>query len=103
MSSDGTDCILRPTQCCIHWRLCRSCRSQNWCQHHPDPVTENKGYKLLYNFNIFTDKVISARCPDLVYVDKEKKQTDIACVMDRNVVNKEKEKIDKYLNLLIEL
>jgi len=45
--------------------------------------------------------MISARFPDLVYIDKEKKQTyliDITCVMDRNVIDKEKEKIDKYLN-----
>jgi len=53
---------------------------------------------LLYDFNIFTDKMISARHPDLIYIDKEKKQMyliDIACVMDRNVIDKEKEKIDK--------
>ena len=50
--------------------------------------------------------MMSARRPDLVYADKEKKQIyliDIACVMDRNVVDKEKEKIDKYLYLMIEL
>jgi len=40
------------------------------------------------------------------WFDKEKKQTyliDTACVMNRNVIDKEKEKIDKYLNLMIEL
>ena len=34
----------------IHWCLCGSChfpRSQNWWQHHPEPVTENKYFKLL--------------------------------------------------------
>jgi len=50
--------------------------------------------------------MISARRPDLVYSDKEKKQTyliDIACGMDRNEIDKEKEMIDKCLNLMIEL
>jgi len=48
--------------------------------------------------------MISARCPDLVYVDKKKKRTyliDIASVMHSNVIDKKK--IDEYLNLMIEL
>ena len=93
----------------VHWCLCGHCgfpRSDNWWMHQPEPVSENSHYRLLYDFNIFTDKWISARRPDLVFLDKEVKCAyliDIACVMDRNVVSKETEKIDKYLNLRIEL
>ena len=50
--------------------------------------------------------MISARRPDLDYVDKQSRKTyliDIACVMDPNVMTKEKEKVDKYLSLMIGL
>ena len=84
----------------IHWSLCSSCgflRCDSWWEHHPESVLENKRYKLLYDF---TDHFIQARRPDLVYAVKLKKKTyliDIACVMDQNVLAKEKEKVDKYL------
>jgi len=93
----------------IHWCLCGSYgfqRSDRWWQHKPEPVLENDSFKILYDFNIFTDTRISARRPDLVLVDKEAKHSfliDVACVMDRNVVSKENEKVDKYLDLSIEL
>ena len=75
--------------------------TDSWWQHHPEPVLENERYKLLYDFNIFTDHMIQARRPDLVYVDKLQRKTyliEIACVMDTNVLIKEKE-----LSLTIEL
>ena len=55
---------------------------------------------MLYDFNIFTDYMIQAKRPDLVYVNKLQRKTyliDIACAMDTNVLTKEKEKVDKYL------
>ena len=93
----------------IHWSLCGSCgflRCDSWWQHHPESVLENERYKLLYDFNIFTDHLIQARRPDLVYVDKLKRKTyliHIAYVKDQNVLAKEKEKVDKNLSLMIEL
>ena len=83
----------------IHWCLCGSCgfqRSDKWWQHQPEQVLENASFKLLYDFNIFTDIRISARRPDLVFVDKSTMHTyliDVACVMDRNVLTKENEKV----------
>ena len=47
--------------------------------------------KLLWDFNIQTDKVIEARQPDLVLVDKEKKERqiiDIAIPGDTGVVKR---------------
>ena len=73
---------------------------------HPEPVVENENYNLFYDFNSITDHLISARRPNLVYVDKQSRKTyliDITFVMDRNVITKEKEKVDKYLSLMIEL
>ena len=67
---------------------------------------DNASYKLLYDFNIYTDRGIAARRPDLVLVDKMARCTkiiDIACVMDCHVIDKHKEKIEKYLDLAIEL
>jgi len=93
----------------VHWNLCGLCgfeRSSQWWYHHPEPVLDSPSYKLLYDFNIYTDRGITARRPDLVMVDKMTKCTtiiDVACVMDRHVVAKHQEKIDKYLDLAIEL
>ena len=60
---------------------------------------ENEDYKLLYDFNIRTDKKISARRPDIVVVDKNERRitlTDVACTQDKNVEDKEIEKVNKY-------
>ena len=45
-------------------------RAENWWEHQPEPAMENEDYKLLYDFNIRTDKKISARRPDIFVVDK---------------------------------
>ena len=85
----------------VHWSLCGACgfeQSEDWWKHNPVPVLENANCKILYDFNIFTDRLISSRRPDLVLVNKETNSTflvDVACVMDRNVLTKEKEKVDK--------
>ena len=93
----------------VHWSLCAQYgfpRSEQWWQHQPQPVLDNDEYKLLYDFNIFTDKRISARRPDIVCVDKRSSCgtfIDVTCVMDRHVIDKHREKTEKYLDLAIEL
>ena len=60
----------------------------------------------MYDFNIRTDKKISARRPDIVVVDKNERRTtliDGACTWDKNVEDKEIEKVNKYQDLKIEL
>jgi len=82
-----------------------SCCSQ-WWQYKPQPVLDNADYKLLYDFNLYTDRRITARRPDLVFMNKHSgctKLIDVACVMDRHVIDKHKEKIEKCLDLAIEL
>ena len=69
-------------------------------------MLDNSDYKLLYDFNIFTDHKITAWRPDLVLMDKQLQCTkliDVAYVMDRHVVEKHREKIEKYLVLAVEL
>ena len=42
--------------------------------HNPASVPENDTYKLLWDFNILTDHLISARRPDLIIINKKKKK-----------------------------
>ena len=42
--------------------------------HNPEPVLENDTHKLLWDFDIQTDHLISARRPDLIIINKKKKK-----------------------------
>ena len=42
--------------------------------HNPAPVLENNTHKLLWDFDIHTDHLISARRPDLIIINKKKKK-----------------------------
>ena len=93
----------------VHWNLCYMCGfpcSGQWWLHQPKAVLDNSDYKLLYDFNIFTDHKIAAWHPDLVLMDKQLqciKLNDVACVMDHHVAEKHKVKIERYLVLVVEL
>ena len=61
----------------IYWGLCEKHGfqgAQQWYEHEPDGVTENKGYKILWDFIIQCDTNIEARRPDIVVIDKTKKE-----------------------------
>ena len=69
-------------------------------------------HKLLWDFNIQTDHLISARRPDLIIINKKKKKkkkkkiskiVDFAVPADHRIKLKECEKRDKYLDLAREL
>ena len=48
------------------------------------PVLDSDDYKLLYDFNVYTDRRITARRPDLVFMDKHTrcmKLIDVACAL----------------------
>ena len=93
----------------LHWSLCKKYQincSDKWYEHHPEGVVENDKVKLLWDFGIRTDRVIRANRPDLTLVDKEKKEValiDVSVPWDSRVEEKEKEKLDKYQDLRIEL
>ena len=47
----------------IHCKLCEKHdfqRTQQWYEHEPDGVIENKGYKILWDFTIQCDTKIEA-------------------------------------------
>ena len=72
----------------------------------PSSLRENATHKLLWDFNIQTDHLISARRPDLIIINKEKrtcKIVDFAVSADHRIKLKECEKKDKYLDLAREL
>ena len=80
--------------------------------YNPAPVLENDTHKLLWDFDIQTDHLISARRPDLIIINNKKKKkkkkkiskiVDFAVSADHRIKLKECEKRDKYLDLAIEL
>ena len=89
----------------IHWNITHSYRldvSSKWYEHKPEGVNENDHVKLLWDFNIQTSTYIQARRPDVVVVDREKNTCniiDIAVPADAGIVEKEKEKVEKYQDL----
>ena len=93
----------------IHWELCRKyglAASERWYEHQPETVTENDSCKLLLDFSIQTDHVIQARRPDVILIDKGKKECkiiDFAIPYDSRVNAKEMEKIEKYQDLAREV
>ena len=74
--------------------------------HNPAPVLENNTHKLLWDFDIHTDHLISARIPDLMIINKKKrtcKIVDFTVPAEHRIKLKECEKKDKYLDLSREL
>ena len=80
--------------------------TNKWYMHNPAPILENDTHKLLWDFGIHTDHLISARRPDLIIINKKKrtyKIVDFAVPADHRIKLKECEKKDKYLDLAREL
>ena len=50
-----------------------------WCMHNPASVLENETHKLLWDFEIQTDHLISAKRPDLIIIKKKKKKKKRTC------------------------
>ena len=76
--------------------------------HNQLSVSENDTHKLLWDFDVQTDHLISARRPDLIVINKEKKKrtckiVDFAVQADHRIKLIECEKKDKYLDLAREL
>ena len=60
---------------------------------------ESENFKILWDFTIQCDRKIEARRPDIVFIDKKKREVvmiDVAIPGDDRVKEKELEKIEKY-------
>ena len=82
--------------------------------HNPASARENDTHKLLWDFDIHTDHLISARRPDLIVINKNEKKkkkrkkrickfVDFAVSADHRIKLKECVKKDKYLDFAREL
>ena len=93
----------------IHWLLAEKYgfeRATNWYEEKPEGVMESQDLKVLWDFVIQCDRFVQARRPDIVVVDKIKKEVkliDIAIPGDCRVKEKEQEKIEKYEQLKEEI
>jgi len=89
------------TGCCARSILC----SRWWC-YVPAQVVENDQVKILWDFNIYYDRIISARRPDFTIVEKSRNLVtlvDVAIPADKRILEKEQEIVTKYKDLRIEL
>ena len=96
----------------IHWEMCKKFKfdhTNKWYIHNPAPVLENDTHKLLWDFDIQTDHLISARRPDLIIINKRKKKKrkspklSTLLSLQTTIKLKDCEKRDKYLDLAREL
>ena len=58
----------------IHWEICKKFKfdhAKKWYMHNTAPVLETDTQKLLWDFVIQTDHLISTRRPDLVIINKK--------------------------------
>ena len=61
----------------ILWELCKKLKfdhTNKWYMHNPECVLENETQKCLWDFDIQTYHLISARRPDQVRIKKRKKK-----------------------------
>ena len=89
----------------VHQLLCKKyylqC-SDKWYIHKPQSVQENEEYnKVLFDFNIQTDKVTEHRRPTqfVSTIKRECQIIDFAIPGDQNIAMKEQEKIEKCQDL----
>ena len=71
--------------------------------HNPASVLENDTHKILCDFDIHTDHLISARHPVPIIINNKKKRTckimDFAVPANHRIKLNDSEKKDKYLDL----
>ena len=61
----------------VHWELCKKLkfdRTNKWYMYNRESVRENEMHKLLRDFEIQTDHLISDRRPDLVIITNIKRE-----------------------------
>ena len=68
-------------------------------------MIENNNVRILWDFNIFVDRFLEAKRPDIVVVDKEEECViiDVAVPADQSIEMKETEKMEKYQELAGEI
>ena len=70
----------------IHWEMCKKFKfdhANKWYMHNPAPVIENETYKLLWDFDIHTDHLISTRRPDHIIINKKRKSAKLSTLLSQ--------------------
>ena len=92
----------------MHWKIYKHydiAVPSRWYEHKPSTVMEGKDVIILWDTPIHTDKDTANR-PDIVIKDKKENKCifiDMSVPSERNVANKETEKLSKYKDLEIEV
>ena len=63
----------------IHRELCKKLKfdhTNEWYMRNPESVLENETHKILWDFEIQTDHLISSRRADLEIVNKKRKKKE---------------------------
>ena len=66
----------------VHWQFSKKLefnRAGLWYEHEPESVVEDGNCKILWDFTIQCDQVMETRRPDIVIVDKVKKDNHYRC------------------------
>ena len=98
----------------IHWELSRKLKfghTNKWYMHNPESILENEMHKLLWDFEIETDHLISSRQSDLLILNNNNNNNTeenlpncgLCRLADHRGKLKESEKRVKYLDLAGEL
>ena len=78
-----------------HRELCQILKfdhMKKWHMHNPASVLENETYKLLWDFEIQTDHLISTRRLDLVIINKKRELAELWTVLADHRVQLKKAK-----------
>ena len=93
----------------VNWNLCKKFKpqcSETWYDHSTEAVVENDQVKLLWNFRIQTDRHLDRNRPNIVVLEKGERVCffiDVACPFETRIEEKEREKIDPYQDLKVEV
>ena len=83
----------------IHWEKWKKCKfdhTSKWYRPNAESIQKNETHKLLWDFEIQTDHLISARRLDLIIISTKERTCRI---VDHRVKLKGSEKRDEYLKL----
>ena len=95
----------------VYWELCRRHKikcSGKWYEESPDDVrtSECGNFEIWWDRPVETPKKLDHNRPDVILIDKNRKHwtiIDFSVPNDRNILTKEKEKVDHYSPLAFEV
>lgn len=95
----------------IYWEICKKygvkCK-EKWYEETPEEVRKSDcgRYEVWWDRHVETTKALDHNRPDVVVIDKEKQEwtiIDFSVPNDRNILKKEKEKVEHYSPLAYEI